>query len=93
MVNLTPIIAMLIGLTFATSTDARTHRNHQAIAEFKKLQPCPASGNRFGKCPGYDIDHKIPLKCGGDDDPANMQWLTKDEHKAKTAREAKLCRR
>lgn len=33
--------------------------------------------------PGYVIDHIIPLKRGGADLPANMQWQTKADAKAK----------
>ena len=32
---------------------------------------------------GYVIDHKIPLKRGGNDDPSNMQWQTKEDAKRK----------
>lgn len=84
---------MAVTLAVSPAAIAKTARSRIAIAEFKKLQPCPANGNRYGPCPGYDIDHRIALKCGGPDIPENMQWLTKDEHKAKTSREAPLCRR
>lgn len=36
---------------------------------------------------GYQIDHIVPLSEGGADDPSNMQLLTVNQHKAKTARE------
>jgi hypothetical protein len=32
---------------------------------------------------GYVVDHIVPLKRGGCDCPANMQWQTKAEAKAK----------
>ena len=38
--------------------------------------PCPANGRSSGACPGYVVDHKVPLKRGGPDSPANMQWQT-----------------
>ena len=42
----------------------------------------------YDKTPyGYEIDHIVPLSQGGSDDPSNMQLLTVDQHKAKTARE------
>jgi hypothetical protein len=33
--------------------------------------------------PGYVIDHIVPLACGGADAPANMQWQSIAEAKAK----------
>jgi hypothetical protein len=61
-------------------------RDQQARYEFKRSNPCPSTGRTRGACPGYDIDHHIPLAKGGPDDPANMQWLSKDQHKQKTKR-------
>ena len=34
-------------------------------------------------CPGYVVDHMVPLKRGGADTPANMQWQTKADANAK----------
>lgn len=36
---------------------------------------------------GYEVDHIIPLSQGGSDSPDNMQLLTVEQHKEKTASE------
>lgn len=58
-------------------------RDPRQTREFRKLHPCPSTGNTTGACPGYVIDHIVPLKRGGADRPENMQWQTKEEAKAK----------
>ncbi len=67
-------------------------RSRAARAEFQRLNPCPATQERRGACPGWQVDHITPLKCGGADRPENMQWLTIEQHKEKTRREASFCR-
>lgn len=83
------VLAMLAAL--AVGADAAP-RSAAARAEFVRANPCPATGATRGACPGWQVDHITPLKCGGPDAPSNMQWLTIHDHKAKTKREAKLCR-
>ena len=61
----------------------RIERSGAARAAFKREQPCPATQKPTGPCPGYIIDHVIALKRGGADSPANMQWQTVVEAKAK----------
>ena len=60
-----------------------THRSSQAKHDFKKSNPCPSTGRTSGACPGYVVDHVVPLKRGGVDKPNNMQWQTLQEAKAK----------
>jgi hypothetical protein len=50
-------------------------RDQKAVAEFKKVHPCPSTGKTSGACSGWSIDHVIPLACGGCDAVSNMQWL------------------
>ena len=88
-----PFLAALLTATLITAPEAKTQRSYAVKAEFKRLNPCPANGNRRGPCPNYQVDHVTPLKCGGPDAVDNMQWLTVEEHKLKTKREAGMCRR
>jgi hypothetical protein len=55
----------------------RIIRSQSAKQEFKQQTGFPKGR------PGYVIDHIIPLKRGGCDDPCNMQWQTKEEAKEK----------
>jgi hypothetical protein len=61
----------------------RIVRSEPARSTFQRLNPCPATGQTTGRCPGYVIDHVVPLKRGAPDAPSNMQWQTKAEAKAK----------
>lgn len=52
-------------------------------------------GNGLLIAPAYPVaqHHRIPLKCGGADKIGNLQWLIIHDHKARTRREARWCRR
>ncbi len=67
-------------------------RSKAAKSAFERQQPCPSTGRTGGSCPGYVVDHVKALECGGADDPANMQWQTSADAKAKdrTERECRL---
>ena len=82
----------LLILLLLTVPAAGADRSRTLRAEFQRLNPCPANGATRGACPGYQIDHREALICGGRDEIKNLQWLSVDEHKAKTRVEVKLCR-
>lgn len=53
----------------------RIKRSAAVLLEFKRLYPCDSTGLKAGPCPGWQIDHVIPLVCGGCDTVDNLQWL------------------
>lgn len=71
--------------SLAVSRDAHGHiqRSRQARSNFQHSNPCPATGKTSGACPGYVVDHVVPLKRGGADSPSNMQWQTTEAAKIK----------
>jgi len=50
-------------------------RSQAERAAFVRVHPCPSTGEVTGACPGWSVDHVIPLAVGGVDAPINMQWL------------------
>lgn len=71
---------------------ARAPRSHAAKLEFQRHHPCPATGRLRGACPGYVIDHRVPLCAGGVDEPSNMQWQTIEAGAIKDRFEWEQCR-
>lgn len=56
-------------------------RNAETLRAFQRAHPCPSTGKRSGACPGYQKHHIWPLCCGGPDDPANLVWVTEEQHR------------
>ena len=79
------IATAFIAFTLALSAQAKTHRSYAARHTF-----LVQTGYPHGR-PGYIVDHIVPLACGGPDTPANMQWQTVAEAKAKDKVERKNC--
>jgi hypothetical protein len=51
----------------------------------------PVNGRKRWPCPGYVIDHIVPLARGGPDDPENMQWQTVEDAREKDKTERQDC--
>lgn len=86
-------VLVVAALTIAAfSAHAKPPRSHSATTAFKRQHPCPATGQPKGACPGWIIDHVIPLCAGGPDEPANMQWQSIEDAKAKDRDERRMCR-
>ena len=71
-------ISGLWDLAFSDSEPSK--RNPANRRAFHSSNPCPSTGKTSGPCPGYHVDHVVPLACGGSDKPSNMQWLTATEN-------------
>lgn len=84
---------LLLALVFRPAEASARERDRAERAQFQRANPCPANGARRGACPGYEIDHVVPLCAGGRDHRTNMQWLTVREHRQKTTTDVRACRR
>jgi len=71
--------------------NGKIKRSSAAKAAFEREHPCPSTGKSNGRCAGYVVDHRMPLECGGPDNPSNMQWQTTAEAKEKDKTE-RSCR-
>lgn len=85
------VLVVAIGFAAGEVTQAAP-RSSAVRAEFRKANPCPSTGKVAGACPGWEVDHRLALVCGGSDRVDNLQWLSVEEHRAKTRAEVKLCR-
>jgi len=82
--------ALALALAFlAYTAEARDPRQRAA---FVAANPCPATGAPRGPCPGWVVDHVVPLCVGGADAPHNMQWLTVEAAKLKDRDAVRPCR-
>lgn len=55
--------------------DGDIARSPTVIRIFRRIHRCPTTGLQTGACPGWAVDHVIPLACGGCDAVPNLQWL------------------
>ncbi|MDR7271207.1 hypothetical protein J2X20_003875 [Pelomonas saccharophila] len=75
-------------LILATPSEAGPRNSSPAVAEFRQVNPCPATGKLTGACPGYVVAHAAP-SCA--DDPSELQWQTVAQAKENGSWERQYC--
>lgn len=76
-------LTILLACAIWSPADAAIHRSSSVKVAFMKTHACPSTGLFKLPCPGYVLDHKKALACGGRDSVANLQLQTIAEGKAK----------
>jgi hypothetical protein len=86
-------VALLLAVALAAPAESAT-RSPAVKAEFRRLHPCPSTGKTRGACPGWEVEHSVPLCLGGPavDTYSNLRWMRVEDHKRKTRKDVKLCR-
>lgn len=84
-------VVFLLSLMFSDPSSAVSQRSSSARTHFAHDTPCPGTHQNRLPCPGFVIDHKIPLCAGGLDAPVNMQWEEYAESKRKDKEEVYWC--
>lgn len=87
------LLGAAVSVLLAITAGAGTKRSVAERLAFQREHPCPATGQRRGACPGYVIDHVVPLACAGYDHRSNMQWQTTADARAKDRWERQSCAR
>lgn len=88
-----PPMRIVLCLLLALAASAHAAERSRALrADFMRENPCPATGKTRGACPGWQVDHAVPLCLGGQavDTKANLRWIAVEPHKAKTREDVKL---
>lgn len=83
---------LLPALGHTTELDGFTDSRSKAVVKlFKATTVCPSTGQKTKRCPGYIVDHIIPLCADGPDTLDNLQYQTLEQSKIKDKWERKLC--
>lgn len=85
-------LVLMLWVVTAQAGNTDEVRNPATVRAFKRANPCPANGKTYGACPGWIVDHKVPLCAGGTDTTSNMQYQKKDASLLKDKQEWALCR-
>jgi hypothetical protein len=84
------VLLLAVEVAVISGADAR---ERGPVREFRKVNVCPATGQHKGPCPGWVVDHIVPLCAQGADHPVNMQWQELKESRQKDKLEISACAR
>lgn len=82
----------LLVLVFIALSVPCLARDRGEVRLFRSKHPCPATQRIDGPCPGYVVDHVIPICAGGPDRLENMQWQSHAQARIKDRIEIRYCR-
>jgi hypothetical protein len=88
-----PAAVALLAVALALPAAARIERSRAEVRAFRADHACPSTMRHRGACPGFHVDHIVPLCAGGADKPENMQWISVEDHRFKTLIDVRECRR
>lgn len=78
-------------LLLSTLVYPATKRSSSTPVKFIRANACPSTGKHVFPCPGWVVDHIVPLCANGGDTIDNMQWQTRTDSLAKDRVERKMC--
>jgi len=71
-------------------SDGKIKRSASVLSAYAKIHPCPSTGLYIPSCPGWALNHKTPLACGGCDNVTNLMWMRNDAKKIVDGYERKI---
>ena len=86
-------LAFVLLPLIASADTGHLARSAAEVLAFKPENPCPVTHRHRSACPGWQVDHTIPLCAGGLDKAGNMAWLTVADHRFKTFLDVRECRK
>ena len=84
-------ILLLLALSLAQADVQEAKRDPKQVRAFRKAHACPSTKLTAGSCPGWVVDHIIPLCWGGADEPKNMMWQDQQSSYIKDKFEREAC--
>lgn len=85
-----PMKRLLVALLLCVPLVAEA-RDPAQVRAFRATHPCPSTGKTTGSCPGWVVDHIVPLCFAGADSPDNMQWQSYTDSLKKDGFERAAC--